>query len=209
MLEHAELPQRRPPAQLRMPVAPDQHVLLGEQRTAMQPRQRIVAGMQRQVDPAALGLHRDPRRHHLQHRQPRARRLLPQRRHRRQQDGRRPIIGGGDPPTLRGFGRHETGHRRHHLPQSFQRRAQRLAQLLGPRRRPHATRTRQQQRVAERFAQLGEVHADRRLRQMQPLGRASDVVLGQQRVERDRQVEVQPPQIGHGCTRNSGYSFPP
>jgi hypothetical protein len=65
-----------------------------------------------------------------------------------------------------------------------------------------------QQRVAENLAQLGELHAHRRLREVQALGGAGHVALGQQHVERDQQVEVEAAEIVHGNGWNSNYSFP-
>jgi hypothetical protein len=43
---------------------------------------------------------------------------------------------------------------------------------------------------------------------VQALGRARHVVLGEQRVERDQQVQVQPPEIAHRNTCHFEHSFP-
>ncbi len=49
----------------------------------------------------------------------------------------------------------------------------------------------QQQGIVEDVPRFRELDADGRLRIMQPLGRARDVLLGQQHVERDEQIEIQ------------------
>jgi DNA-binding transcriptional LysR family regulator len=83
-----------------------------------------------------------------------------------------------------------------------------LAQFVGARGGPHAALRRHEQRVVEELTQLGELHAHRGLREVQALGRAGHVALGQQGVERDQQVEVDAAEIVHGDTWHSNYSFP-
>jgi hypothetical protein len=44
---------------------------------------------------------------------------------------------------------------------------------------------------------------------MKTLGRARDVLLGEQDIERDEQIEIEPSQdINHGNACNFRYSFP-
>jgi hypothetical protein len=59
-----------------------------------------------------------------------------------------------------------------------------LAQFLGAGGGAHAAWPGQQQRIVKDIAQLGQVHADRRLRKIQTLRRPRDVMLGQQHVQR-------------------------
>ena len=51
-------------------------------------------------------------------------------------------------------------------------------------------------RVAEDLAQLAELGRQGRLAEVEALGGAGDVAFGQQRVQRDEQVEVDPAQVG-------------
>ena len=67
----------------------------------------------------------------------------------------------------------------------------RFPQLFRSGGRTHATRAGQQQRIVKDRPQFGEMHTDRRLGEIEPLCRARDVVLRQQRVERHQQVEIQ------------------
>ncbi len=208
MLQRAELRERRPALQARMPCPPGQHVAFVEEHARVQATRRAHAGVKEQVDLTALQLPRHARRHGLHHGQPRVRRRGTQPGQRRQQDGRLGIVGRGNAPGGGRLGRIERPSWRHCTAQRFKRLAQRLAQFIGARGGPHAALRGHQQRVVERFAQLGELHAHRGLRQVQPLGRTRDIALGQQRVERDQQVEVKAAEIVHGNSWNSDYSFP-
>lgn len=60
----------------------------------------------------------------------------------------------------------------------------------GSRGRRYAALRRQKQRIVEEIAQPSELCAQRRLAQAEPASRPRDVALGQQRVERDQQVEI-------------------
>lgn len=101
--------------------------------------------------------------------------------------------------SLRGI---ERRIRRHRALQRLQRLPQRRAQGLGTRGRAHAARPGQQQRVVQRLAQLGQAHADRGLRQMQALGGAGHVALGEQCIQGQQQIQVQASEIKHGNSWN-------
>jgi hypothetical protein len=80
----------------------------------------------------------------------------------------------------------------HHRFEILQRRMQWRHQLQRPGRARHAAAGfgGQQQRIAEDLPQARELRGNSGLRQMQPLGRARDVRLGEQRVERNQQIQI-------------------
>ena len=52
----------------------------------------------------------------------------------------------------------------------------------------------------EKLAQSRQLHADRRLRQVEALRRAGDVIFAEQNVQRAQQIEIQPLEINHHYT---------
>lgn len=79
----------------------------------------------------------------------------------------------------------------HHRGQRVERRAQTGRESLGARRRhEHAGRSTDEDGVAEGGAQPGERVAGRRLRQTEAGRGAGDVPFGEERVEREEQVEI-------------------
>ena len=77
-----------------------------------------------------------------------------------------------------------------HLLHLVERPSHRRFKLDRPRSRCHAALRRQKQRVAEEIAQPRELRAQRRLAQTEPPSRPRDIALGQERVERDQEVEI-------------------
>ena len=74
------------------------------------------------------------------------------------------------------------------LERSLERRRHRL----GAGRRSHAARRADEQRIAEELAEARERVAHRGLRESDTRRRSRDVSLGQERAQRDEQVEVEP-----------------
>jgi hypothetical protein len=77
-----------------------------------------------------------------------------------------------------------------------QRPADRPGERQGARSRPDAVGRADEELVLEEPAQPAERVAHRRLADADALRGASDAALGQERVEGDQQVEVEPAQIG-------------
>ncbi len=207
VFERAELRERGAPLQLRMPGAADEHITLDEQRQAPHAGRRPFCRMKGEVDAVSFGILLDARRREFDDGEPRTGRGRAQRVQRGQHDRRLAVVGRGHAPRVRRGRRIERGGRNHRALDGFERIAQRLAQRFRARGRPHPARPRQQQRVAEQVAQFLQLHAHRRLRHVQLLGRTRDVVLGEQHVQRDEQVQVESSEIIHGYTWNIRNSF--
>lgn len=78
------------------------------------------------------------------------------------------------------------------LPHLIERLLQRGEKLQRLGARCHAALGRDQQRVAEGLSQPRQLRADGRLAEVQPRSGLGDVALGQQRFQRDEEVEVEP-----------------
>ena len=77
-----------------------------------------------------------------------------------------------------------------HVPRLREHEADLLGERFGARRRDHALRMLQEQRIVEQTAQPPEPVADRRRRQLQPLSGAADVALLEDGLEHHEQVQV-------------------
>lgn len=88
----------------------------------------------------------------------------------------------------------------------LQRFAQRVDQPLGQRRGHHLVALAFEQRVVEQVAQARQRMADRRLREVQLLGRLGDAALGVDRVQHDQQVQIDPRNM-HGLYRPPFAAF--
>ena len=74
--------------------------------------------------------------------------------------------------------------------EGLQRLAQRLDQAFGERRRRQVAALADEQRIVEQLAQSRQRVADRRLREVEPLGGPADAAFGDDRVEHDQEVEI-------------------
>ena len=76
---------------------------------------------------------------------------------------------------------------------------------VGDRRQHHLAADRHQQFVPEMMAEPGEGAAHGRLAQIQPVAGAGHVPLGQQRIERDEQIQIEQVQIHRVTYRSCRY----
>ncbi|MNE41634.1 hypothetical protein D3C80_1357140 [compost metagenome] len=93
--------------------------------------------------------------------------------------------------------------------QLLQRLLQGLDQRLSPRRDLQAPPSAHQQRITEKFAQLRQGMADRRLAAVQAQGGTRYMLLGQQGMQGQQQVEVDSAQIIHPANNScAAFEFP-
>ena len=124
-----------------------------------------------------------------------------------QHDARR-VVRHRDPEASAGTYRVEVG-RTQQVVQAGQGVFEGLCQCLGSRCARHAARSPHQQGVAEVRPQLRVGVTDGRLALVEPQCGAGDVLLGQQRMQGQQLVEVDPPQFIYGANnRDAQEAFP-
>ena len=183
---------REPAADGGMAAPRDEHVSLMEERAQPQAVRGLDRLHQAQVDVAARHLGGVLVRVQVPDGDAHARCFPSQPQHQRTQDRGLQVIRGGDGHRQFGAARLEVQVRARDPAHLVQRLAQRLEQRQGLGGGRHAALRREQQRVLEDIAQPAELRADRGLAEAQPGGGLGDIALGQQRLERHEQVEVEP-----------------
>jgi hypothetical protein len=191
-----------------MLLAGDQHIVFPIQHLAMQVLGDGVHGEQGEIDGAILELPEHLGVTCVAYRDSYCWSRTPQLRDQRQHDRMLGVIRCGDLPGHLGRSGVEAARLAEHAPEFRQYRADGRQQRQRTRRRRHSPGSRSEQRVGEHLPQLAQLHADRRLAQVQAPGGPGDAAFGQQRFQCDQQVEIDPTEIIHGYRPYQNYSFP-
>ena len=189
-----------------MPLAHADDELLLKQRAQGETRRHDVDGQNCDVDlpgfeigepnaPCAIGIHGTGQRQHLTNADIDGRRRFAEAGKQRRQDGRQRTVRRADRETPHGgLGVERLGAGDHapHPPQDF---GNGFGEFFRALRRHDAFRGSQEKRIVEQPAQPRQAVADRRRREVQPLGGASDMAFVAHGLEHHEEVEVDPAKI--------------